>query len=118
MEYVSFEVAKAIKGAGYPQDNSDYLYDANGAFAGRLDYESWGISTWDKIAKPTYLEVWLWLWREKKISIDAEFIPIGTGGWGNFVFGKRVFTNGQYQADPEEAIIEAIEYIVDNNLLK
>lgn len=46
-----------------------------------------------------YLEVWLWLWREKKVDKQHLFIL-------------------DPNEDPEEAIITAIEYLVTNNLIK
>lgn len=60
MNRVSFKVTKALKEAGYPQDelkNPDprWFYDEE---------------TKCDILRPTYLEVWLWLWREMVIKID------------------------------------------------
>lgn len=56
MKRVSLKVAKAIKDAGYPQDyeNAEDTYT-------NLIGGIW--------VKPTYIEVWLWLWREKKIDL-------------------------------------------------
>lgn len=102
MENVSFEVAKALKKAGYPQAKNDIYYNKNGAVrycrphAFTVTY-----------ACPTYLETWLWLWREKKIDVTPYNCP--NGDWVSFDITST---------DPEEAIIAAIEYLVDNDLIK
>ena len=111
---VSFKVAKAIKEAGYPQwsvegaDNTKLAYDCVG--------EMWEIRYFDQnpqdyYTAPTYLDVWLWLWREKKITIDIV---------GGIEFRIHITDNfiGGCGDNPEEAIIKAIEYLVDNNLIK
>ncbi len=53
---------------------------------------------------PTYFDVWLWLWREKELTRMA-------------IWDKIADIKGNY-FDPEEAIIAAIDYLVDNNLIK
>lgn len=116
MKRCSFKVAKALKEAGYPQDNSDYLYDKDGCFASRLDYESWGIRTWDKIAMPTYIDVWLWLWKEKDIRIEVKNRQCSLGG--SLIYHKGKYIAEIFCDEPEKIISVAIEYIVDNNLLK
>lgn len=138
---VSFKVAKAIKKAGYPQGNKNSgncdvypledhddnytSYTRIGKITTRYKCETWRIlSSIPYVVAPTYLEVWLWLWREKNKSIsiicdeddrleanwyvNAEKL---TGGIGSFT--EQVFFS-----DPEEAIIAAIEYLVDNDLIK
>lgn len=107
MKRVSFKVAKAIKEAGYPQDelenpDSHWFYDEE---------------TKCNILRVTYLEVWLWLWREKKICINCNydkynFPPMW---WCNNE--DRINYNTPNFDDPEEAIIAAIEYLVDNRSL-
>lgn len=102
MKRVSFKVAKAIKEAGYPQDelknpNSHWFYDEE---------------TKCDILRVTYLEVWLWLWREKKICINCNY--------DKYNFPPMWWCNNEnplYFNDPEEAIIAAIEYLVDNGSL-
>lgn len=114
MERVSFEVAKAIKEAGYPQGNTDKCYltaDHNKYYKeGQIvenDDGEWSVLTKNLADIPTYLEVWLWLWREKDIqcSIKDGYVYIGSDEL-------------DYYSDPEEAIIGAIEYLVDNDLIK
>lgn len=135
MERVSFKIAKAIKEAGYPQDMEQvsYGYSINsfGYFDDPYDYDALynyhrthpgETINFDLMCRfeegceycvaPTYIEVWLWLWREKKIyfGIESESYP-HTGTCLND------YEDIPY-LDPEEAIIAAIEYIVENNLIK
>lgn len=103
MKRVSFKVAKAIKDAGYPFEYDDCNIidncDAN--------LDKWKF--WSKFINCTYIDVWLWLWREKKRNVT----PIPTSPWDGFWSSE----GGKYP-DPEEAIIAAIEYLVDNDLIK
>lgn len=59
---------------------------------------------------PTYLELWLWLWREKNIQILNDDI----GSANILPFCIEI---SEYE-DPEKAIIAAIECLVDNDLIK
>lgn len=98
MKRISFRVAKALKDAGYPQDykNAEDTYtNLNGGI-------------W---VKPTYIEVWLWLWREKKRVIDLMYSKCG-------MWQCVTDYDCQYHKDPEDAIVAAIEYLVDNDLIK
>lgn len=112
---VSFEIATALKDAGYPQDNdcNTRMYDINGIIC--LKYIP-GIHYC--CVAPTYLNAWLWLWREKKICINCNLdkynlIP---QWWCNNEDGINY--NTPNFNDPEEAIISAIEYLVKNDLIK
>lgn len=120
MKRVSFKVAKALKKAGYPQGTSKYLYDIDGTFASKYDYEQWNINTLTKIDMPTYLEAWLWLWREGKFKIDLDECFGVCMIYDTTILDYR--RNGDiYEfkyTDPEEAIEKAIVYLVDNNLIK
>lgn len=105
MKQVSFKVAKALKVAGYPQEM--WLYDAF--------YTAQGIYTeehyfYDDIVAPIYLEAWLWLWRERKECIDII---------SAHNHDALIHINGELKGfnDPEEAIANAIEYLVNNNLI-
>lgn len=127
MRPVSFKVAKAIKEAGYPQErplnfyvSKEYkdftigeLYDAS------IDY----VPIEYRVNAPAYLEVWPWLWRERKAFITAD-------GYTNGILsskeaeseiydseGRYLYTTNN-STDPEEAILAAIEYLVTNNLIK
>lgn len=100
MKRISFKVAKAIKEAGYPQDykNEDVYTNLNGGI-------------W---VKPLYLEVWLWLCREKKMLLSIQEF---CGEWN--VYSPQAHGHiAQNFTDPEGAIIAAIEYLVDNDLIK
>lgn len=105
MRRVSFNVSKVLKKVGYPQDiTCDYLFDKNGNPCNEY--------TEDEIyTRPTYLEVWLWLWREKKESIDIL---------SAHNHDALVYINNELKGfkDPEEAIAMAIEHLVDNDLIK
>ena len=58
-------------------------------------------------------EVWLWLWREKRIPIPVHEVEDDFDGE---VIGFYIWAiDGIFEEnDPEEAIIAAIEYLVDN----
>ena len=129
MKRVSFNVAKAIKEAGYPQDccneywikfkNKPEPLIINGDEA--LDfYENISDETDENYveeyyAVTEYLEVWLWLWRKKKIKVSLDLscrtlTSINADYWIGDI--------DNILKDPEEAIIAAIEYIINENLLK
>lgn len=144
MKRVSFEVAKALKDAGYPQPQTDvwgYVNHPNNCyFTGRHSYwdenrerrlewdevnEFHAVDDWideiepsfygSAIAAPTYFETWCWLWREKKIAIDCGCDVIGDNHWFSFITHLNTIKSGN---DPEEAIVEAINYLVENDLIK
>lgn len=112
MKRVSFKVAKALKEAGYWQE--------------RLcgDYPIWKIE--DTVIRfdtpggvigygmPTYIDVWLWLWREKDIKIDIDYC---INKCAIFDITQEVIYSRTFD-DPEDAIINAIEHLGDNNLIK
>lgn len=116
---VSFKVAKAIKEAGYPQDKSSSCYNA---YTGEFHYtsclDSW-LKDGDYIDAPTYLDVWLWLWREKKIFIEPaiHFDSVKGYYFTAFIISDNI-TKHVEASDSEEAIIAAIDYLVDNDLIK
>lgn len=132
---VSFKVAKAIKEAGYPQGNKNsgncpvypledhdenYTpYTRIGKITTRYKCETWRIlSSIPYVVAPTYLDVWLWLWREKKFAIPADYFGYDNNYWSSCIpiSGDR-FEFFEPLHDPEDAIIAAIEYIIDKNLL-
>lgn len=117
MKLVSSKVAKALKDAGYPQDYADgaKAYTEDGSVCITRDEES--------LAYPTYMEVWLWLWRKKGFFVkvmpirdvfNAQILERTDGEWHSWgmAVSPSEFT------DPEDALIAAIDYIVDNNLIK
>lgn len=127
MKRVSLEIARAIKEAGYDEP-SEYGYcvvdGVHNLVKTEEEWERHIINNSemqdflrctcqeeegkDDCVAPTYMEVWLWLWREKKVYIELlhdVVIDCADTGFGQ---GK----------DPEEAIIAAIEYLVENDLIK
>lgn len=108
MKRVSFSVAKAIKEAGYPQEGPLY-YTSDGEPYDWNEIEEWDDKYYSKISAPTYLDVWLWLWREKKIAI--EILHTNKQGWYADLMRDS-------NSDPEDAIKNAIEYLVKNVLIK
>lgn len=134
MKQVSFKVAKAIKENGYPQWQTPYVYVikeynignatvAVGEIMPNYGEDSNHICPLGEFADiPTYLDVWLWLWREKNIRFDIEDL------WdAELSYPERGCASNTNQlggictpevSDPEEAIISAIEYLVDNDLIK
>ena len=124
MKRVSFKVAKAIKQAGYPQEKKDgtALYPVNGEFKGKLCSYNSDAPERDKqsIVAPTYLEVWLWLWREKKCYIQHE-LCFRNDNESSFVCVDKINNIAWVKSlseDPEDAIIAAIERLVEKDLLK
>lgn len=107
MKRVSFEVAKALKKAGFPQDYEN----------AKDTYTNLNGGIW---VKPTYLDVWTWLWREKKIFIETSihFDPVKGYYITAFIYSDDLSRYMEAKKDPEEAIIAAIEYLVQNKLLK
>lgn len=109
MKRVSFKTAKAIKDAGYPQyGHCEEYYDSCGKVVDKMCDMSKLV-----FPCPTYLEVWLWLWREKYINIKdtrdgAVWIWVGDN--------PSIYL--QVSRDPEEAIVAAIEHLVENDLIK
>lgn len=111
MKRVSFEVAKYIKEVGYPQDiNVIDGYDIHGGET--VIYSS---SKKCEYIAPTYLDVWLWLWREKGIYIKDTYDG-AVWVWGDKI-KSPIYIEVQTK-DPEESIKRAIAYLVENKLLK
>lgn len=106
MKRVSFKAAKAIKEAGYSQGVENTAWYNEKGFLVKPYVFNGGNEIADA---PTYFEVGLWLWREKKINVIPEYDQI-SGLFSSCGVSER--------DDPEEAIIAAIEYLVDNDLIK
>lgn len=116
---VTFKVAKAIKEAGYPQKKlTTKVYLVNCDKEGELAHYTSALY-YDCVVVPTYIEVWLWLWREKKNEIDIQVLSRRGGGGRVRVFPDYFKLSKVFELnDPEEAIAKAIEYLVENNLIK
>lgn len=110
---VSFEVAKALKEAGYPQTTRPMpCYNEKGQLLGRGGNYIRGV----KYDAPTYIDAWLWLWREKGIRIEVcELDERAT--WSTYIKPILIEEDSGYQ-EPEKAIAKAINYLVKNKLLK
>lgn len=109
---ITFKVAKAIKEAGYPFVNGVSIILEHC----KEDTNKWDF--WSGIVDTTYLDVWLWLWTEKGIRLQPdsdrkEIVDIYMDNTFFYTLRKENKT-----VSPEEAIIAAIEYLVDNNLIK
>lgn len=114
---VSFKVAKALKEAGYWDPNTTLTSQYNNPCYAKNEklYENGCICDWEDVfPAPTYLDVWLWLCREKgKDSMTCYFKD--RRRWSCWITGmERTISEN----DPEEAIIAAIDYLVDNDLIK
>lgn len=73
----------------------------------------------DMYYSPTYIEVWLWLWQQKKIYIDINCIQCSEYNTEVSIWHEY----GQYDyegkfTDPVEAMIGGINYLVSNKLIK
>lgn len=138
MEIVSYKVAKAIKKAGYPQGDGSYdwgqpFYTTARSKMYGIDDHGWPYPIVNRtgrlyhvgeesvqnqknfIIAPYYYDVWKWLWTKKKQKIAIS------DGWDTETYAyvgegedARKFTT----FDPEAAIIRAIDYMVDNDMIK
>ena len=119
MKRVSFKVAKALKEAGYPQEKHNGMYFKDGddtplniivksVLGGNVDEYL--------ISAPIVFEVWLWLWKEKGIYLNIDSKVRNMTGVLIIIDEKAIkFIE---ENDPEEAIVSAIEYLVDKDLIK
>lgn len=118
---VSYKIAKALKVSNYPkEDNSiTYIY-CDGELMSLKVFYSKGRDFEELLNAPTYLDVWLWLWRTKGFYIDiahyynSDEVTIWDNNYNKI---KSIECMGKYR-DPEEVIEKAIEYLVDNDLIK
>lgn len=134
MKRVSSKITKVLKDAGYPlerfQTVSREQFEAGHGYKYSTDKNYYSESpsilypedndAIDMYDCPFCFDAWLWLWKTKKICLEIEkahthdlYIQrdcvCGTEQCGGF------YT--QEFADPEEAIIAAIEYLCDNDLI-
>lgn len=125
---VTFEVAKALKEAGYPQPMLGFGYATkhqviefcNFNEGEIIDLDAFTPNLGDYVYCPTYIDTWLWLWRKKKIAIGCPyentynywFTNINAENDKSLILWKY---SSRENEDPEEAIAKAIDYIVKNN---
>lgn len=114
MKKVSYKVAVAIREAGYPQYEGPISevgwYNRAGNYTKEFPWIWKGDDEFIAIA-PNYFEVWGWLWREKNIKIILQ------ESWTGYAVAS-IKTESFRGATPEDVIEEAIEYLVDNDLIK
>lgn len=123
MKIVSYKVAQAIKKAGYPQECNVHIsyYDKDGQYHYGSQIGAPKSSFHGTVYAPTYLDVWLWLWREKKTHIefgDMVYKIYDATEWVDGYGYHLIDLSNKVVNDPEEAIISAIRYLVDNDLIK
>lgn len=112
MKRVSFKIANTIAKAGYFGKYNkicvvEQIVDSKTLILNK-DHELINEEV------PTYIETWLWLWRDKKLYIDVD-LAIGTEETVSYLhYNLEAFESN----DPEEAIKKAIEYLIDNDLIK
>ena len=116
MKRISFKVAKAIKEAGYPQEKKDgtAVYPVKGEFKGKLCAYNSDAPERDKlsIVAPSYFEVWAWLWQKQiYLIMEKSYCVV-------WLDSKEELKFFSVKKSPEKAIIEAIEYLVENKLIK
>ena len=92
----------------HPMNNSDiesYLFDVR--------------EEGNDCTAPSYIEVWMWLWRNKKIFFSPcrNSIDIEESQDGMWMYAKEVAELDSID-DTEEAIIIAIRYLLNNDLIK
>ena len=97
-------------------------YIRKGEFKGKLCGYNSDAAERDKlsIVEPTYFEVWIWLWREKKCYIQYE-LCFRSDNESSFVCVDKINNIAWVKSlseDPEDAIIAAIERLVEKDLLK
>lgn len=108
---VTFEVAKALKEAGYSQGFQ--LGEAYYNQYGEIQYYTEDMVLGSNICDAPYVtDAWRWLWREKNIYVQVGLKCC------TLSFPHVDSCTFKLTTDPEEAIEAAIDYIVDNNLLK
>lgn len=110
MKRVSSKIAKALKKAGYPQEEFGMIYSAGMLVPYNAYYP-------DQCNAPYVMDVWLWLWREKKIYLNTNTQRKGIVCvyWDDTIINE---IKDMKLTDPEEVISAAIEYLIDNNLVK
>lgn len=138
MKHVSFELAKTLREAGF-DEVCEYAYlDVYGEEPKLVNMEcDWnmermnntGLSQYmyevqedgDDVTAPTYMEVWLWLWKRGiEISVEKHVDSTHNGTCAAiFIDGRFVNMTGfKNKTTPEDLIRQAIDYLADNGLLQ
>lgn len=106
MKIVSFKTARALQDKGFPSLKADWSYSTSGELVNFVDDADYVISA------PYIMEAWLWLWRTKKV-----YFGVNTEDYPHEGMCLNDYEDRPY-SDPEEAIENAIMYLVENDLLK
>lgn len=133
MEVVKYNIARKIKKMGFPQPPYGLYYKENGEPENGFDDLGQG-----EYYAPTYIEVWLWLWRLKIIELSLTYgkrindvdeqlycLPLKHHDKSHpnmkhiiqeMNFDSHHCCSMGYKhnhADPEKAIINSIDYLFD-----
>lgn len=129
-DFVTFEKANKLKEKGFPQveKNSLAMYNEVGewfSLAKTLDKDEYSFEDFDDrdCVCPTIAQVLKWLRKEKRIDAGAIWSN-NDKVWVGYVnemdmqdlVSDYVLPNNSYNSY-EDAVMSAIEYILDNNLI-
>lgn len=104
---VSYNVAKALKDAGYPQELTDEVYSELGELVSSA-YGEWHLC----YDAPTYLDAWLWIATK---GIKEAKMPSGVICRTMSEVYVCFKDSGE---TAEDDFVKSVEYVVDNNLIK
>lgn len=132
---ITLKVAQAIVKEGFPTEAFEgIVFDAEGNIVGKYEQE---------MKLPTYIDVWLWLWRSKIVELSLNYgmryNDVDETLWCYPLdYHERSHPQMKYiiqeinegchgkcqshgynheHADPENAIVSAVDFLVDNNLI-
>lgn len=101
---VTPEIAKVLKEAGYPQD----IHDST------IFIECDVNKMQEALVLPTYLDVWIWLYRERNFVLEFKFTENAPFN-SPYIWENRILKC--FGKDPEETLVGAIDYLIGNELI-
>lgn len=108
MKIVSFKVAQELKENGYSQNHFGAWYDGKGDLHPN-HYSTAPNPSW--CFAPTVFEAFIWLWKERDLCITFDEYRF-------FIDGESPrFPRSTPYESPEDAVEDALEYLVDENLM-
>lgn len=110
---VSFEIAKLLKGKGFPQPKSVYQASQHGLHFTWYNRDGVYMASYnlgDTVQAPTITEVVMWLYENHGIWISVEQNSFIGGGKSSFISNVE---RKEYNS-PTEAYSQAIEYTLKN----